>query len=370
MSVLAFLLAALLLLFSARRYVFIISSLLPGPDLTRVFTPSVSVLVSARNEEKHLPGLLASFDRLDYPREKLHFVVVDDASGDATGRLLAQWAAGRPNACALRLEESVGKAAALNHALRAAPPCELVAVYDADVRPCADSLRQLAAVFADPGVGAAAGYRRPSNWRAGVVAAYAALESWVHQQVTQAAKERLGMNPTTLGAHCLYRRSALEQLGGFPAGSLSEDIEISLALVARGWKTRFVRSAAAESFVAESLSRFWNQRARWTRGLYGSARHARGLESWAVAAGYLDRIVFLASCAAAWGGWLSPLWLLVYLSGPLGAILAGLHRARAGWRGALYSLASVGPMFLVDLAASCVSTAGALLRRRVKWPTG
>lgn len=370
MSALALLLAGLLLLFSTRRYVFIISSLLPGPDPAGGFTPGVSVLVSARNEEKHLPGLLASFDRLDYPREKLHFVLVDDGSGDATARLLKQWAEGRPNASVLRLEQPEGKASALNHALQAAPPSELVAVYDADVHPHPDSLRRLAAVFADPAVGAASGYRRPANWRASVVAAYAALESWVHQHVTQAAKERLGINPTTLGAHCLYRRSALEQLGGFPAGSLSEDIEISLALVGRGWKTRFVRSAAADSFVAESLSRFWNQRARWTRGLYGSARHARGLEGWAVVAGYLDRIVFLASCAAAWGGWLSPVWLLVYLSAPLAAILMGLSRARTGWRGALYSLASAGLMFLVDLAATCASTAGALLRRRVEWRTG
>jgi biofilm PGA synthesis N-glycosyltransferase PgaC len=367
---LALLLIALLVVFSARRYLFILTSLLPDPGSLCDFTPPVSVLVSARNEQRHLPGLLASFDRLDYPAEQLHFVLVDDGSTDATGRLQTQWAASRPNATVLRLDRPEGKARALNRALAVAPPSELIAVYDADVHPHPASLRQLAAAFADPAVGAAAGYRRPANWDAGLVAAYAALESWVHQLVTQAAKDRLRMNPTTLGAHCLYRRSALNQVGGFPPGSFSEDIEVSLALVARGWKTRFLRNAPADSFVAESLDRFWNQRARWTRGLYGSARQARGLESWLVSAGYLDRIVFLLSCAALWGGWLSPLWLAVYLSAPLAAVLAGLYNARPGWRAALYSLAAVGPMFLADVAATCLSTAGALLRRRLPWRTG
>ncbi len=370
MTVLTLLLAALLLVFSARRYLFVFSALLPAPDATANFLPRISVLASARNEQRHLPGLLAAFDRLDYPAEKLHFVLVDDGSGDATGRLLTEWAASRPHATVLRSDRPEGKARALNRALAAAPPSELIAVYDADVHPDPASLRQLAAAFADPAVGAVAGYRRPVNWHAGFVAAYAALESWVHQQVTQAAKERLGMNPTTLGAHCLYRRSALDQIGGFPPGSFSEDVEVSLALAARGWKTRFLRSVPADSFVAASFHRFWNQRARWTRGLYGSARRARGLEGWLVAAGYLDRIVFLLSCAAVASGWLSPLWLLIYLSAPLGAVLAGLYNARPGWRAALCSMAALGPMFLVDVAATCMSTARALLGRRIEWRTG
>lgn len=370
MTAVGFLFAAALVLFTARRYVFILTSLLPSPDAAANFLPGISVLVSARNEEQHLPGLLAAFDRLDYPPERLHFVLVDDGSCDATGRLQTQWAAARPNATVLRLDRSEGKACALNRALELAPPFQFVAVYDADVHPLPASLRQLAAAFVDPSVGAVAGYRRPVNGHASLVAAYAALESWVHQQVTQAAKERLGMNPTTLGAHCLYRRAALEEVGGFPAGSLSEDIEVSLALVARGWKTRFLRNAPADSLVVASLDRFWNQRARWTRGLFGSAHQARGLESWAVVSGYLDRIVLLAACAAAATGWLSPLWLLVYLSAPLAAVLAALYNARPGWRAALYSLAALGPMFVVDLAATCVSTAGALLRRPIEWRTG
>ena len=54
--------------------------------------PSVSILIAVRNEEKDLPRLLDSLDRLDYPTEKLQILIADDQSKDTTPELLSTWA--------------------------------------------------------------------------------------------------------------------------------------------------------------------------------------------------------------------------------------------------------------------------------------
>jgi cellulose synthase/poly-beta-1,6-N-acetylglucosamine synthase-like glycosyltransferase len=361
---------ALLSTFTLRRLILIAAAALPAREGCAAFLPSVVVAVAVRNEEANLPGLLAALDGLKYPDDALYFVLVDDGSRDATGRILREWATGRPRTETVALSQSVGKSAALNMALAAAPETEVVAVYDADLRPHPDSLAQLASCFRDPRVGAAAGYRQPTNAGRNPTTAYGALESVVHQMVTQAGKERLGLNPTTLGGNCLYRRSALAAVGGFPPDSFSEDIEVSLALVAAGWRTRFFRNAVAGTAVVDSLGRYWNQRARWTRGLYRSTRRASGLESWLVSAGYADRIVFLAALALAATGHLSPAWLALYCMAPAAAVGTALCRSHLGAAASSRMLLWAVPMFFVDLAATVAATANALLGRRLKWRTG
>jgi Glycosyltransferases, probably involved in cell wall biogenesis len=360
----------LLIAFTLRRLVMITAAALPSRPRTAAFEPSVAVIVAAKNEAESLPQLLKALNGIEYSPEKLRFVLVNDGSRDATGEILESWAASRPNARYVESANSVGKAQALNLALRVAPETDLVAVYDADLTPHAGSLRILAAAFLDPRVAAATGYRRPSNAGGSPVAAYAALESFVHQLITQAGKDRLGLNPTTLGGNCAYRRAALHELGGFRAGALREDIEISLALVEAGWRTRFCPEAVADCPVVESFGRYWNQRSRWTRGIYRASARARHLESWLVSAGYLDRLVFLAALALAAAGHLGYAWPALYLSAPAAAAGCALWRANLGVKVTAYVLFWTLPMFAVDVAVTVTATVSALLGRRQKWLTG
>ncbi len=55
--------------------------------------PTVSILVSCRNEAKDLPECLQSIQNLDYPKEKIQVVLVDDFSTDNTPEILADSAA-------------------------------------------------------------------------------------------------------------------------------------------------------------------------------------------------------------------------------------------------------------------------------------
>ncbi len=368
MGALTWLVALLLAAVTLRRCIYLLASLLAP----RVHQPSrrfsVAVLASFKNEAFAAPHLLDSLAALDYPGSRISFTLMSDGSSDRTPELLTSWAAGRPNASVLIGPVSEGKSVALNRALAAAPPSDLVAIYDADTRPAATHLASLAGAFEDPRVAAASGLLLPANAAQSVVARYAALETWVYQTVILAGKDRCGANPPVVGSNCLYRRLDLEAAGGFPPGSFSEDIELSFAFTARGLRTRWIRGAQAHVLVVSTLGRFWRQRTRWTSGLYLSSSRARGLEAWLTATGYADRLILVAGLLLIWFGRLHPVWVAAYFAAILCGTLAALLRAHdPGPRWAYVFVAP--PMFVIDVAASVWSTLLHVVGRRVEWRT-
>ncbi|MEQ1627083.1 MAG: glycosyltransferase family 2 protein [Nitrospira sp.] len=369
MSIVADVLIGILVLFSVRRLLWVMASWLRRRTLTETGRwPEVLIAVAFRNEQDSLPCLLSSLDALKYDAERLSICLVDDASTDASTDLAETWARERAHVRLKILDENVGKAEALNRALvSVAGRPEVMVVYDADQCPSPDSLYRLIEPFADSRTEAVCGYRRPVFRKINAIVAYGCLEAWTHQLVNLAAKEALGLNPPTMGGNCAYRRSALERIGGFPAGSFSEDTEVSLALAGSGGRTRFVRDAVADHAVADSFRHYLNQRLRWSRGLMASRRHVRGLETAFVVAGYLDRVVLLLVAACILGGYLSPWWLLVYVVPGLAAVVTAVVKARPEPRLACMLFATIPVMFFVDVLVSVVAVAQDITRRRILW---
>lgn len=365
MTVLVWLLGGLTLLFTARRSMYWVASFGPMRQGTPSRTRSVVVVVPARNEEETLPRLLAALERLDYPAELLNVVLVDDASTDGTAAICGAWASSHRNRRVLHLTEPQGKGAALAAAVAVAPPTELVAVFDADTEPAPDALAWLAGAFDDSHVGAAGGYARPGNAERTITSRYAALERWVCHLVTLAGKDRLGQDPPVLGAVCAFRRSAFDHVGPIPADAISEDVWISMALTARGWRTRWIGRAVAREDVAEDLETFWRQRIRWSRGQLATRRVAGRVEDFFVAAGYLDRLVFAVTVAFGAFGRM-PLWIpAAYAIAPVATMVTAARRARVG-NVAAYLAAAVA-MVAADFVVTAVSAAAQLRGRPHRW---
>jgi len=355
---------SVLILFTARRYLFWLASYLPARRCSPARISTIGILVAAQNEELLLPRNLAALERFTYPRHLLSFVLVSDGSTDSTFRLMQNWCSDRDNAVALALPARSGKAAALAAALACCPDSELIVVTDADTEPTPDALARLAGAFADPKVGAACGYPRPANAAISMVSRYAALERWVYHLVTMAGKDRLGLNPPAIGALSAFRRRALVEAGGFPAVGL-EDIYISRELTRRGWRTRWIGEAVTREDVPTSLDGFLQQRTRWSRGLLAGHRQARGIEDAFVAAGYLDRVVFVIALALAVAGQVSGWLPFLYVTGSLAAILTALAHANA--KGRVAYLTALLPMFAVDFGVTAASALAQFAGSPLDW---
>lgn len=367
-------LAAAVAALTLRRLVLLAAALAPrrSPPRPPAEWPSVTVLVAARNEAAVVEELLAALDGLEYPPDLLSFVLVCDGCTDETATSFRRWAERRSDVQTLGLPARVGKAAALARGLELVDG-EVVVVLDADLRPRPDLVRELVPAFTDERVAAAAAYLRPANADDNVVTRYAAVTSWVHQLVTSAGADRLGLNPPTFGA-AAYRRDALEAIGGFPLVPVGADVAASRRLTRQGWRTRFAPAAVADNTVVSTLSDYWRQHVRWARGAFGVAGPApsrfegtasQRLEAWASTVGYGDRLVFALAVAGALAGlhWWLP---VVYLAAPGAEVVVASLRAGARRELPRALLATV-LLFAADLLASVAAVVAHVARMPYRW---
>ena len=129
----------------------------PRPIRTGDRLPSVTLLISAFNEETSIAEKIENSLALDYPRELLEIVVISDASTDRTDALVSSFADRGVRLC--RQDERHGKTAGLNRfvpALRG----EVVVFSDANAMYDPQALRKLVRNFADPEIGCVTGEAR------------------------------------------------------------------------------------------------------------------------------------------------------------------------------------------------------------------
>lgn len=361
------------MLFSLRRAVYLVAASLRPRRLPQTLSlPAVTVLVPARNEESVARHLLAALASLRYPSDHLAIILVCDGCADATPTVFRAWADERSDTRVLELPQRVGKAAALNAGLKLVAT-EIVVVVDADLTPRPDFLLELVRAFEDDRVGGAAAFLSPANAEANIVTRYAAVTTLVHQLITSAGTDRLGLNPPTLGA-AAFRRTALAQIDGFPVVPAGVDVAASFSLIRQGWRTRFVASAVAENIVVSNMRSFWRQHVRWSRAVFRVVRRhsaatlslVQRIEIAAASIGYGDRIVFAVAALGALAGAL-PLWVpALYLTIPGLEIVAALLKAGVR-RGLPRFLLATVVFFVADLAGSLAAVAIHAARRPYRW---
>lgn len=233
--------------------------------------PGVSVLVAAYNEAAAIRDTLLSLARQDYPGP-LEIVVLNDGSRDETAALVREMLATleTPSNILIRFEDFAvnrGKAAVLNDGLGSAAH-ELIVTVDGDSWVRSDGLAQLVGrLLSDPaGTEAVAGAVMVRNSRANLLTR---SQEWDYFHGIAAVKRMQAMYHGTLvaqGAFSLYRREALEAVGGWPE-CVGEDIVVSWALLERGSRIGYADGALAFTNVPEGLRQFALQRKRWSRGL-------------------------------------------------------------------------------------------------------
>src|SRR5438445_10872593 len=142
----------------------------PGEDWD---PPNVSVLVPVKNEEKVVGRLLDALVRLDYPRENLEVVVVEDESRDRTLEICKGYSAKYPWIKVFHRDASLGKGDALNFAFHQSSG-EIVATFDAEDVPEEQAVKKALRYFNSPETGAVHGFQRRLNIREGMVSGLAA----------------------------------------------------------------------------------------------------------------------------------------------------------------------------------------------------
>jgi cellulose synthase/poly-beta-1,6-N-acetylglucosamine synthase-like glycosyltransferase len=232
----------------------------PGVDWD---PPNVSILVPVKNEEKVVGRLLDAITRLDYPRENLEVIVVEDESKDRTLGICEEFARQYPWIKVFHRDASVGKGDALNFGF-AQSTGEIIATFDADDIPEPLAITKALRYFSDPKVGAVHGYHRTLNLQESIVARLAAYETFLYRLAND-GKYALKLFVAFSGSNTFFRRTALERVGLWDANSIVEDAELAVRFARAGIPTKLAPVESWQEMPAKVRS-LLKQRIRWSGG--------------------------------------------------------------------------------------------------------
>lgn len=258
----------------ARHYLFTFTVLRksknhkPSDSAKTEYEPTVTILIPAHNEEQVIGQLLKRMTELAYPREKTQIVLINDASSDNTRQIAQQFAAQNSHIQIINRDKTVGgrgKAAALNAGLKLATG-EIVICFDADYSPQRDIIRKLVQGFHDPSVGAVQGRPIVLNESKNTVTRLVTLERIGGFRVDQEARDNLGLVPQFGGTVGGFRRSVIEQLGGFDERMLTEDTDLTFHIILLGYKIAYIGEAECYEEAVSTWRAYWRQRHRWAQG--------------------------------------------------------------------------------------------------------
>lgn len=203
-------------------------------------TPSVSLIVSARNEADSIALKLDSLLALDYPDDRIEILVASDGSNDGTNEIVDAY---RDRGVRLLELDRVGKAMALNTSVEAATG-EIIVFSDANSLFAPSALRALVAPFADPMVGGVAGDQRylPAKGSVGE------RSYWDLDRLMKSLESRAGHVISATGAIYAIRRELFEPV----PDAVTDDFVISTGVIEQG--SRLVFSADAIAYEPASGS--------------------------------------------------------------------------------------------------------------------
>jgi cellulose synthase/poly-beta-1,6-N-acetylglucosamine synthase-like glycosyltransferase len=236
------------------------------------YFPRTAILIPAWNEAAVIGASIDRLLLLEYPREHLRIVVVDDASTDATPEVIRARAAQHPGTVLhLRRDKGgEGKAATLNHGLAvilADDWMQAILIMDADVIYEPSALRRMTRHLADPQVGSVTAYIKEGSGAATSLTRFIGYEYITAQAAARRSQEVLGAIACLAGGAQLHSRANIEALGGrVDTSTLAEDTVTTLKTQLGGRRAVFEPQAVVWAEEPGAIAALWKQRLRWARG--------------------------------------------------------------------------------------------------------
>jgi cellulose synthase/poly-beta-1,6-N-acetylglucosamine synthase-like glycosyltransferase len=211
---------------------------------------------------------------MDYPRDRLQIQVLDDSndeSGEIAGSCCRRLAAAGHNVEYIHRADRGGfKAGALANGMKTATG-EFVAVFDADFVPPPDLLQRSIHHFTNPELGMAQLRWAHLNRHDSLLTEIQAMYLDGHFVVEQSARATSGRWFNFNGTAGIWRRTCIEDAGGWQHDTLTEDTDLSYRAQMKGWRFHYLPTVTCPAEVPPTISAFLTQQHRWNKGLIQTA---------------------------------------------------------------------------------------------------
>ena len=234
--------------------------------------PKVSIIVPAYNEEDTLKGTVYSLLNLDYPKDKLEIVVVDDGSKDKTLEIARQFE--KKGVMVFTKINQGGKGYALNFGLTKCSG-EFVGCLDADSFVQTNALKKMIGYFDDERVMAVT----PSIkvWKDNNILQKIQRVEYLMGVFLRKSFSYLDSIHVTPGPFTIYRKKFFDNYGGYDSGNLTEDIEVALRIQRQGFRIENCMDANVYTVGPRTLKTLQRQRNRWYVGFLENVVNYRDL---------------------------------------------------------------------------------------------
>jgi len=237
--------------------------------------PVVTIQLPIYNEMYVADRLIDAVGRLDYPRDRLEIQVLDDSTDET--RSVAELAVRRLAARGVditylpRTDRTGYKAGALAAGLTVARG-EFVGIFDADFVPSADFLVRSIHYFTDPNVAMVQTRWGHINQDYSLLTKIQAILLDGHFVLEHGGRNRAGCFFNFNGTAGIWRRTAIDDAGGWQHDTLTEDLDLSYRAQLRGWRFVFVPDLVSPAEVPVEMNAFKSQQHRWAKGSIQTCR--------------------------------------------------------------------------------------------------
>ncbi len=223
--------------------------------------PSVTIMVPCWNEAGTLSKTIHSLLNLNYPKDKLKIMIIDDGSTDNTWKVAEKFK-NKPQV-EMYHKENGGKYTALNFGL-SKTTTDLVGCLDADSYVDKDALQNIVTYFQDKETMAVT----PSVkvWQPKTIIQLIQKVEYGWGIFLRKMLSYMGALYVTPGPFSIFRREVFDVVGGYKHAHQTEDMELAMRLQTNHIKIANAHNAYVYTVAPATLRKLYKQRLRWTYG--------------------------------------------------------------------------------------------------------
>jgi cellulose synthase/poly-beta-1,6-N-acetylglucosamine synthase-like glycosyltransferase len=231
--------------------------------------PRVTVQLPLFNEMYVVDRLLESVCAIDYPKDKLEIQVLDDSVDETQTIARAAVERHREEGFDIhylhRADRAGYKAGALDAGLKVAKG-EFVLIFDADFVAPPDILQKSLGHFQDPKVGMVQVRWGHINRDYSLLTQVQSILLDGHFVLEHGGRNRSGRFFNFNGTAGVWRRTVIDDAGGWQHDTLTEDLDLSYRAQMRGWRFVFLQDVVSPAEIPVEMNAFKSQQHRWAKG--------------------------------------------------------------------------------------------------------
>lgn len=232
--------------------------------------PKVTVQAPVYNESAVIKRLIETLAMLDYPKEKLQILILDDSTDETTeiAEKIIQQIVEKQNidiSIVRRIDRTGYKAGALKDAMPQVKG-EFTAIFDADFVPNPDFLKKTIPQFVNEQVGVVQTRWGHLNKEKMMLTELQAFGLNGHFAIEQTGRNSSGHFINFNGTGGVWRKACIEDAGGWSADTLTEDLDLSYRAQMKGWEFIYLEEVESPAELPETITALKNQQHRWMKG--------------------------------------------------------------------------------------------------------